>query len=472
MPVPRDLAQALDRTPPESAELEMCVLGAVMLEPREALPIAAEVLERDCFYLDGHNLLFRTMVDLWSREIMPDATAVIDELRAKDKLGLVGGTGVIMGMLNSVPTAANIEYHARKVVEKFRLRELIRVCTNGVQQAYDQQDAPAVILERTQNALARLTTPEASARAELVSGLVQQRLELAQAAVAERAELEASGKGHMLNASAGLSCGFYELDRLFSGLPLGEVLMIAGRPSMGKSALMLSMAWELAYQRQVRTGVLSLEMSAESVGDRLLSLGSYRGGEDPHWFSSDQLRLGKLTDGQQRRLERTAQLLAQAPLAIDAASGNGIGAVKARVRDMVRRLGAQVVLVDYLGLIAAGSDNRSQEIGDWLAALKALARAEGFVLIMLAQLNRAVEAEKTKRPRLSDFRDSGVIEEHADRIVFIYRDSYYKPVSRSPGQLEDVELIIGKNRNGPTGTVHVNWMQETARFLNATRRVG
>jgi replicative DNA helicase len=456
-----------DRTPQDVAT-EMCVLGAIMSEPVAAFPIAAEILLADTavgptpFYLDGHQLTFRVMGELHDRGIPPDSVSLIDELRARDLLDKVGGTGVIMGMLNSVPTAANIEAHARKLADKAVLRRVIRACTESIERAQAQEDEPGVVIEALQGALMRLAPSGRGGGAQVVGELLAGRAAALDEALRQREELDAAGYHRQMVAGAGISTIFYDLDNLLGGLRPGLHVLL-GRSSMGKSAMALSIARNVALLGRIPVGYLSLELMPADITDRLACMGTWRSSGSA-WCSTEQVRQGRINPAQQLELKRSRAELAQAPLAIDHGAGLRIGEIKARLRALTLRHGARLLVVDHLHRIKAGQrDNRAQEVGEWIRELRDSAYALDAPLLLLAQTRRTKE---DRRPEQSDGRDSGEIEEGSDTLTAVFRQNYFDKHVRTPGQPEDAELHILKNNSGPTGIARLGFIAEVARFIN------
>jgi replicative DNA helicase len=476
--VPRDLTQVLDRTPPQNVELEMCVLGGIMLEPREAFAIAADYLSEDSFYLDGHALIFRLMGELFSRGIPPDAVALIDELRSRNLLEKVGGTGVVMGMLNSVPTAANVEHHARKVADKAHLRALIRGCTQIIEEAYRQELAVEEIMDRAEQVILRLA--ERSVQAEFVP--LAEALQLYMEKLSERdkqlRELRAQGVANP-RLPGGLPTGFVDLDEMTGGLRDSELTIIAARPSVGKTSLGLNMVHHLAVQESIPVAVFSLEMGVEQLAERLLSTGTLY--TDPqtqrlHGVSTVAFQNPELTDQEWSVLQKSYERLTASRIYLDESSLLTIRMLKSKVRRLYAHYGVRCIVVDYLQLMtgSANTDGRVQEVSEISRGLKQIARELKIPVIALSQLSRQVEARVTKKPQLSDLRESGSIEQDADVVMFIHRPDYYGEkkgpggarADRRPDTLVDVEVIVAKNRNGPTGSVDLHFFPEITRFLN------
>jgi replicative DNA helicase len=473
-----------DRVPPQSVELEMCVLGAVMLEPREAFNVAADFLGRDSFYLDGHGVIFELMGELIHRGIPPDSVAVLDELRSRQLLEKVGGSGVIMAMLNSVPTAANVEYHSRKVAEKAHLRQLIRGCTEVIEEAYKQERPLDQILDYAESTVLRL-----SARSNLgefipISSVLQQYWEKLDDRELRLREMRAQGIQNP-KLPTGLTTGYVDLDTVTGGLRDSELTIIAARPSVGKTALALNFAHNMAVENHIPVAVFSLEMGNEQLAERLLCLGTKYTDRASTiaGIKSNRLQNPDLTDEEWGILTKSYERLMTAPIFLDDSSILTSTMLKAKARRLASKYKIGCIIVDYLQLMSGSggsSDNRVQEVSEISRALKQIARELKIPVIALSQLSRQVESRQTKRPHLSDLRESGAIEQDADVVMFIHREDYYgndnarsessNPYSMEGTRLPTAEIIVAKNRNGPTDSVRLLWFKEITRFLSSTGR--
>ena len=460
------MTRAQDRTPQDAAT-EMAVLGAIMLEPQAAYPLAEEILSPSDFYLDGHALIFRVMGELRARGIPPDSVALIDELRARDLLDKVGGTGVVMGMLNSVPSAANLEAHARKLADKAILRGVIRAATVGVERAQAQEEAPGVVIEALQAGLMRLAPAGQGAGPRAIGELLSEREAALNEALRQRQALDAQGRHSLLVEGAGIATEFYNLDNMLGGLRPGLHILL-GKSSMGKSAMALSIARNVALFEHIPVGYLSLELMPADIADRLACMGTWHRSDSPRgsaWCSTEQVRQGRLNPAQQLELKHARAELSQAPLAVDHGAGLRIGEIKARLRALVLRHGARLLVVDHLHRIAGGErDNRAQQVGEWIRELRDSAYALGAPLLLLAQTRRTKEARRTE---ISDGRDSGEIEEGSDTLCAVFRQNYFDKHVCQPGACEDAELSMLKNNSGPTGDVRLQFVPVVARFINA-----
>ncbi|MCH7471935.1 replicative DNA helicase [bacterium] len=477
MAVPREEARpVLDRTPPQNVELEMCVLGGIMLEPKEAYTVAADYLGRDSFYLDGHGLIFELMGELHRRGFPPDSAAVLDELRARNVLDRVGGSGVLMGMLNSVPTAANVEYHAKKVAEKAHLRSLIHGCTKVIEEAYTQELPPEQVVDNAEAMILKLSDKYVQHEFLSLSAVLREYMDQLDARSTELRERREAGEKNP-RISVGLPTGFIDLDVMTGGLRASELTIIAARASMGKTSLGLNFAHNIAVRHGLPVAIFSLEMGAEQLAERLLCTGTmYTEGMRIRGVSTTRLQNPDLTDAEWKVLTEAYQRIVAAPVYLDDSSLLTIRMLKSKSRRLHAHQKVQCIIVDYLQLMTTGtaSDNRVQEVSEISRGLKQIARELKIPVVALSQLSRQVEARHNKKPQLSDLRESGAIEQDADVVMFIHRPDYYEEAKTGepggdkfgiPG-LSEAEIIVAKNRNGPTGTAKMYFYKEITRFLD------
>ena len=481
MATQRDSLPMLDRTPPQSVELEMCVLGAIMLEPKDAYPVAADFLVPESFYLDGHGTVFQLMGELFARGIPPDATSVLDELRSRSLLEKAGGSAVIMAMINSIPTAANVEYHSKKVAEKAHLRALIHACTEIIDESYRQELPVDQVLDRAEQEILRLGTR--SVQAEFIS--IAEVLRAYWEKLSDRADvlkdLREQGVEHP-RISSGMATGFVDLDELTGGLRDSELTIIAARPSVGKTSLGLNITHHLAVTAGVPVALFSLEMGVEQLAERLLATGSMY--TDPQTqavrgVGTTALQSPELSDREWSVLAKAYERLAASPIYLDDSSLLTIRMLKSKARRLHAHFGVRLIVVDYLQLMTGSgtTDGRVQEVSEISRGLKQIARELRIPVVALSQLSRQVETRVSKRPQLSDLRESGSIEQDADVVMFIHRSESYeeKKPKGAPGAdrrrdaLIEMEIIVAKNRNGPTDTVYMQFFPEITRFLSRAR---
>ncbi len=449
---------AFDRRPPWSPEAEVSVLGGVFLD-REAIARSVEILDSSMFFREGHRRLFRAMARLFERGEVIDPITLGDELGKTDELESVGGLNYLAELLEAVPTAANIEYHAKIVREKALLRRLIEASQETIRDAFDQGDR--AVTELLDEAEARIFQVAQTTERE---GFVRIK-DLLWPAFEEIERLQSSG-----SPITGVPTGFADLDRMTTGLQRGDLCIVAARPSMGKTSWVLNVAATAAIEHQVPTAVFSLEMSKEQLLKRLLSA---EGRVD-----AQHIRRGGMTPDESQRLGAAAGHLNTAPIWIDDSPGMSVLEMRAKARRLasdIKSEGKQLglVIVDYLQLMGGSGrpENRVQEVSQISRGLKSLARELDVPLIALSQLSRAPEQRNDKRPMLSDLRESGSIEQDADLVMFLFRPEYYfGPVDENGNSIEGhAELIVSKQRNGPTGSVDLHFYKAYTRFDSKQR---
>jgi replicative DNA helicase len=438
------------RQVPWSNEAEQAVLGAMLLDQDAALR-AAEYLDDTMFYREGHRLLFRAMVALTERGEAIDPVTLRDELSRRGDLDRAGGLEYVATLIDVVPTAANLEYHARIVRDKAVLRRLVDAATAIIQDVYESRATPAEVLDNAEHRVfqvAQYRKAEEFARLKELIWPTMERIEQLQA-----------GAGHV----TGVGSGFADLDHLTAGFQRSDLVIIAGRPSMGKTALVLNMVQHAAIEQRVGVAVFSLEMSKESLVQRLLC--------SEGMVDAQRLRRGQLRDDDYPKLARAAGLLSAAPIWIDDSAALTPLAMRSKARRLKAEHDIGMVVVDYLQLMQGPSDieNRQQEISYISRSLKALAKELVVPVLALSQLSRAPEQRggEHRRPQLSDLRESGAIEQDADVVCFVYRQEFYDGAV-DPKTNENIEgkaeLIVGKQRNGPTGVVTLHFRKEWTRF--------
>lgn len=470
----------MERTPPQNIELEMCVLGGIMLEPKNAYPIVADYLTRESFYLDGHGIVFELMGELHARGIPPDSDMVLDELRARGLLEKVGGAGVVLSMLNSVPSAANVEYHAKKIGEKAHLRALIRACTQVIEECYRQELSIDDVLDQAEAAVLQLSSDSVQAEFTQLSDVLMQYWEQLNERDDELKRRRSEGEVNP-RISVGIPTGFTDLDRITSGLRPSELTIIAARPSMGKTALGLNIAHNMALKLEIPVALFSLEMGAEQLAERMLCMGTkYWQQNRIRGISTSMLQNPDLSQAEWNVLTQACNNMLTAPIYLDDSSLLSVQMLKSKVRRLHAHYHVRCVIVDYLQLMQGrgNTDNRVQEVSEISRGLKHIARELKIPVVALSQLSRQVEARQSKRPQLSDLRESGAIEQDADVVMFIHRPDYYEDDKRkhTAGEpdydqtsLPEAEIIVAKNRNGPTDTIRLRWFPQITRFLDAAR---
>lgn len=431
-----------DRLPPCNVEAEQSVLGSMLLDG-EAVITAAEILHWEDFYQDNHRQIFKAMLELVNRGIACDLVTVSEGLNQEGKLESVGGIGYLSDLASAVPSTANVEYYARIVAEKSLLRQLIREANRIIEHSYAAADDVSSILDQAEKAILEV--------AQHRNG--QDFLPIRDALIEafDRIEYLSQNQGVI----PGIPTGFRDLDRITTGLQPSDFVVVAARPSMGKTSLCLNIAQHVAVDQGKPVALFSLEMSKEQLVQRLLSAEARIPGQ--------KLRLGTLDEEDWPRLVAAMGRLSEVPIFIDDTPVLTAMDIRAKTRRLVQEQGPGLVIIDYLQLIAGHGrgDSRQQEISEISRSLKALAREVKCPVVALSQLSRAVEQRQDKRPVLSDLRESGAIEQDADLVAFIYRDEYYNPDSEKKGI---AEVIVAKQRNGPTGVVQLAFLQNYTLF--------
>ncbi len=454
-----------DRQPPYAAEAEQAVIAAMLMDP-DAILRAAEYVDDTMFYREGHRRIFRSMVTIQERGDVVDPLTLIDELERRGELDGAGGREYIGFLVDAVPTSANVEYHAKIVREKALLRRLIETSTSIVSEAFEGQSTASQLLDEAESKIFQISQSQGGKGFTRVKELLWPAMERIEA-------LQRGGGG-----VTGVPSGFRDLDEYTSGFQPSELIIIAARPSMGKTAFVLNIAQSAAIASQghepVPTAFFSLEMSKESLVQRMLT-------SEAHVDAQD-LRRGRLRDDDFPRLARAAGILQHAPIFIDDTPGMTLLEMRSKARRLSAENGLGLVIVDYLQLIQGGanSENRQQEISQISRGLKALAKELSVPVVALSQLSRAPEqrAGDQKRPQMSDLRESGAIEQDADVIMAIYRPEVYAERG-ADGVARDkdnnaidglAEILILKQRNGPIGTVNLFFHKQYTRFENLTHR--
>jgi replicative DNA helicase len=440
-----------DRTPPFSMEAETAVLGGMLID-REAVTRAVEILKDGMFYREGNRRLYRAMVRLFERGDVIDVITVSEELKKTAELDESGGFDYLGQLVDAVPTAANLEYHARIVRDKALLRRLVEQCSQIIRDVYDQGERQ--VDEILDHAEARIFQVAESHKRE---GFIWIK-EILWSAFEHIERLQESDSG-----ITGVATGFADLDRMTTGLQKGDLCIVAARPSMGKTSLALNVAANAAIANAVPVAIFSMEMSSEQLVQRLLCAEGR--------IDAQKLRRGRLSREEHQRLAAAAGHLNTAPIWIDDQPGSTVLEIRAKSRRLKSELRSDeqdlgMIVVDYMQLMSGSghAESRVQEVSQISRGLKALARELDVPLVALSQLSRGPEQRTDKRPMLSDLRESGSIEQDADVVMFLYRPEYYAPVEKREELEGKAELIIGKQRNGPTGVLQLYFQKAYTRF--------
>ncbi len=441
------------KIPPQAIPLEEAVLGAFMLD-KNAFSVALDILKEPSFYLDAHQLIFKAMIRLFEKLQPIDLLTVTEELRKSGDLEKIGGPFYLVELTNKITSAANIEYHARIIAQKHILRELIRTSTEVIRDAYDETNDVFTLLDSAERNLFDITQNHMSKGSERVGAIATETLK----------KLESLPESN--SGTTGVPSGFIMLDKVTAGWQPSDLIIVAARPGMGKTAFTLALAKNAAMDFKKPVAFFSLEMSNMQLVTRLIS------GESE--IEGSKLRSGRLDESEWQTLHRTIGTLTEVPLFIDDTPGINIFELRAKCRRLKSQHDIQLIIIDYLQLITGGSDgnkmgNREQEISGISRALKGMAKELNVPVIALSQLNRSVEKSATsKRPQLSDLRESGAIEQDADIVSFIYRPEYYKISEDEEGNDTRglAEVIIAKHRNGALETVKLRFIDHFAKFTD------
>ncbi len=439
--------------PPQNLEAEEAVLGSILLE-QDSIISVMEFLVPDDFYRVAHQLIFAAMIELNKNSEAIDPITVSEKLRQKNQIDNVGGEAGIIELLDKVPTAANVEFYTQIVLEKSTRRKLIKTSTNIVKNAYQEDETIANVLDTAERDI--LSVSEGRNKAGFIP--IRDVLHDAYESLEERSK----NNGEV----TGIATGYIGLDRMTSGLHADELIILAARPSVGKTAFVLNIAKNVAVNLNETVAIFSLEMGAESLVERIICSHAS--------INAGHLKTGKLTDEEYTQYFVATGVLAEAPIYIDDTPGIRVSEIRAKCRRLKQeRNNLGLVVIDYLQLIEGnGKESRQQEVSEISRNLKKLAKELKVPVIALSQLSRGVEQRQDKRPIMSDIRESGSIEQDADIVAFLYRDDYYRQEPDENGQVPEVEpnstieVIIEKNRSGPRGTVELNFMKEFNKFTN------
>ena len=439
-------AQNIGRMPPQAVEVEQAVLGAMMLEQR-AIVRAFEILDESCFYHAPHSRIFAAMLGLFERGTAVDQLTLTEELKRRGQLDDVGGVVYLAKLGSEVATTANIDFHARIVLEKALGRKLIETSSEIIERAYAADEDVQTLIDNAEQKLFTLS--------ENQIGEGFEPLEKVMGETFEHLETVHARKGTVL----GVDTGFADLNDQMSGFQKGDLIILAARPSVGKTAFALTLARNAAVDAGVGMAIFSLEMSKMQLAQRLLSVETK---VDLH-----KLRTGRLSDEDWMNLTHNIERLARAPIYIDDTPGISVLEARAKARRLQREHGVGMIIIDYLQLMSGHlrTQSREQEISHISRGLKAMAKELDVPVLALSQLSRAVESRTDRRPQLSDLRESGSLEQDADVVMFIYRPEMYDLKSPDGESLEGLaQIIIGKQRNGPVGSVELMWNKESATY--------
>ena len=440
----------IKRVLPHSLEAEQSVVGAMLMD-KDAIMTAAEIVSREDFYQTAYGILFEAMVELFNEGKPVDLITLQERLKEKDVPPEITSLEFARDLLTAVPTSANVKYYAEIVMEKSMLRKLIKLNEEIENMCYLGRDSLEAVLETTEKRVFELVQKRNTRDYVPIKQVVLNAL--------DKIEKSSKTKGTV----TGIPTGFIDLDYKTSGLQPSDLILVAARPSMGKTAFVLNIAQHVAFRSNKTVAIFSLEMSKEQLVNRLFSLESQ--------VDAQLLRTGNLKDSDWEKLIEGAGVIGKSKMIIDDTPGISISELRSKCRKFKLEQGLDLIIIDYLqlmtGRVGGRAESRQQEISDISRSLKGLARELNVPVIALSQLSRAVEQRPDHRPMMSDLRESGAIEQDADVVMFIYRDDYY---NKDTDMKNIAEIIIAKQRNGPIGTVNLAWLPNYTKFANATRK--
>ncbi|MEO6991755.1 MAG: replicative DNA helicase [Candidatus Baltobacteraceae bacterium] len=436
----------IERFPPNNLEAEMAVIGSILVD-REMMATIAEIVAPNDFYSLHHEAIYGALLALYERGEPLDKITLAEELGRRGKLEQIGGIARLSALMETVPTAASAEYYARIVREKAALRGLIHAGTQITQIGYEAQDDVDGALDRSEQIVYEIGRRQRHGDFTPLTGLLK--------ATFEQIDKQYHNRGN----KTGMTSGFRDIDDFTAGFQPGNFIIVAARPAMGKTSMALAMAAAAAKEENRPIAIFSLEMTNEEIVSRLLCSEAR--------INAQNLRRGAIADHEWEKISDGMGILSQVPIFVDDSGSLTVTEVRSRCRRLQSAEGLAAVFIDYLQLLrpstSAKNQNRNEELSEICRILKATAKDLQIPIIALAQLNRAVETRNDKRPMLSDLRDSGALEQEADMVAFLYRDSYYNPESAPEPDL--TEFIISKQRNGPTGTVKLRFIKEHTLFV-------
>lgn len=440
----------IKRVLPHSLEAEQSVVGAMLMD-KDAIMTAAEIVSREDFYQTAYGILFEAMVELFNEGKPVDLITLQERLKEKDVPPEITSLEFARDLLTAVPTSANVKYYAEIVMEKSMLRKLIKLNEEIENMCYLGRDSLEAVLETTEKRVFELVQKRNTGDYVPIKQVVLNAL--------DKIEKSSKTKGTV----TGIPTGFIDLDYKTSGLQPSDLILVAARPSMGKTAFVLNIAQHVAFRSNKTVAIFSLEMSKEQLVNRLFSLESQ--------VDAQLLRTGNLKDSDWEKLIEGAGVIGKSKMIIDDTPGISISELRSKCRKFKLEQGLDLIIIDYLqlmtGRVGGRAESRQQEISGISRSLKGLARELNVPVIALSQLSRAVEQRPDHRPMMSDLRESGAIEQDADVVMFIYRDDYY---NKDTDMKNIAEIIIAKQRNGPIGTVNLAWLPNYTKFANATRK--
>ncbi len=438
------LSEMIQRIPPHSVEAEQSVLGAMLLD-KEAISAATELISGADFYREAHKEIFEAIVEIYDKGEPVDLITLTEKLKTRNTLDAVGGVTFLTNLMDAVPTTHNVKYYAKIIEDKSLLRKLIKSSSEIISKSYEASEDIGEIIDDAEKGIFNISLNRSTQGFTHVKNILNTNF--------DKIEELYLNKGRI----TGVPTGFNDLDAMLSGLQKSDLVLVAARPSMGKSSFMMNIVQHAAVREKVTTAIFSLEMSKEQLTQRLLCAEAL--------IDAHRLRIGDINEDEWVKLARAMGPLSEAPIFIDDTPAISITEMRAKCRRLKLEHNLGLIVIDYLQLMQGkgNSDSRQQEISEISRSLKALAREINVPVVSLSQLSRAPEMRADHRPILSDLRESGAIEQDADVVMFLYRDEYYHPDSEKKNI---GEVIIAKQRNGPTGNVELVWLGQFTKFVN------
>ncbi|KPK41278.1 MAG: replicative DNA helicase [Omnitrophica WOR_2 bacterium SM23_29] len=438
---------SLEKLPPQNIESEMAVLCSMLIE-EAAISHAIEILDENCFYKEAHKIIFNAIVGLYNKSRVADLVTLIDELKKRGVLEDVGGINYLTGLTTCVPTAANVRHYAKIVKEKSLLRNLITSATTIASEAYEAEEDADALLDKAERMIFEITSKKIEGGFVSLKDIIKDSIETIDSLYQRKTNI------------TGIPTGFHDFDRLTAGLQKSDLIVVAGRPSMGKSAFACSIAEHIGVGESLPVAIFSLEMSKEQLVQRMLCSHAK--------VDANKVRTGFLSQSDWPRLTNAAGKLSEAPIFIDDSATLSILELRGKARRLKSQHDIQLIIVDYLQMLQSSSqaENRQQEIADISRSLKSLAKELNVPLVAISQLSRGPEKREDRRPQLADLRESGAIEQDADVVTLLFREEFYTPTEDNRGL---AELIIAKQRNGPTGNIYLAFIKEYTRFENLAK---
>jgi replicative DNA helicase len=438
------LSEMIQRIPPNSVEAEQSVLGAMLLD-KEAISTATELISGEDFYREAHKEIFEAIVEIYDKGEPVDLITLTEKLKTRNTLDAVGGITFLTNLMDAVPTTHNVKYYAKIIEDKSLLRRLIKSSNETISKSYQASEDIGEIIGDAEKSIFNISLNRSTQGFTHVKNILNVNF--------DKIEELYLNKGKI----TGVPTGFNDLDNKLSGLQRSDLILVAARPSMGKSSFMMNIVQYAAVREKITTAIFSLEMSKEQLTQRLLCSEAL--------IDAHRLRIGDINEDEWVKLARAMGPLSEAPIYIDDTPAITITEMRAKCRRLKLEHNLGLIVIDYLQLMQgkSSSDSRQQEISEISRSLKALAREINVPVVSLSQLSRAPEMRADHRPILSDLRESGAIEQDADVVMFLYRDEYYHPDSEKKNI---GEVIIAKQRNGPTGTIELVWLGQFTKFVN------